>query len=59
MRAFLGSQVSMDGHLKLTDFGFAKRMEAGAVTCGSRVGTPEYMAPELLRGLACAAAASH
>ena len=42
--------VAMDGHLKLTDFGFAKRMQKGAVTCGSRVGTPEYMAPELLEG---------
>jgi len=41
--------VCISGHLKMTDFGFAKKME-GAATRGSCVGTPEYMAPELLKG---------
>ena len=52
----------MDGHLKLTDFGMAKHVEGGKAHRGSRVGTPEYMAPELIRGLPYdlkARAASH
>ena len=43
--------VSMDGHLKLTDFGFAKHMpDIKEGWCTSRVGTPEYMAPEVIKG---------
>jgi protein kinase A len=39
--------VSYQGHMKLTDFGFAKRCTDHAYTM---CGTPEYMAPEILQG---------
>lgn len=39
--------VSYQGHVKLTDFGFAKRVIDRAYTM---CGTPEYMAPEILFG---------
>lgn len=47
--------VGVDGHLKITDFGFAKKMQDAdgqptLNTRGSQVGTPEYMAPELVAG---------
>lgn len=38
--------LECDGYVKIIDFGFAKRLENGSTT--SFVGTPEYMAPELL-----------
>eukprot|EP01116_Phalansterium_solitarium_P021041 TRINITY_DN640_c0_g1_i1.p1 TRINITY_DN640_c0_g1~~TRINITY_DN640_c0_g1_i1.p1 ORF type:complete len:406 (-),score=85.25 TRINITY_DN640_c0_g1_i1:245-1462(-) len=37
------------GHVKLTDFGFAKRMDATGRTY-TVVGTPDYIAPEIIRG---------
>jgi serine/threonine protein kinase len=37
------------GHVKLVDFGFAKQAEADG-RCYSQIGTPQYMAPELLQG---------
>lgn len=42
-----------DGHAYLVDFGLAKaKVEAESVTrAGTMVGTPEYMAPELLNGV--------
>lgn len=33
--------------LQVTDFGFAKKLNRGEMTC-SMVGTPDYMAPEIL-----------
>jgi len=35
------------GYIKVTDFGFAKKLNRGEMTC-SLVGTPDYMAPEIL-----------
>lgn len=37
--------IDSDGYLKLTDFGFAKRVEGRTYTL---CGTPEYIAPEIL-----------
>ncbi|ANB14860.1 putative protein kinase YPK3 [Sugiyamaella lignohabitans] len=41
--------LDADGHLVLTDFGLSKVAEDGS-TCNSLLGTPEYMAPEILLG---------
>lgn len=41
--------VANDGYLKLTDFGFAKQMEAKDRSF-TFVGTPEYVAPEIIKG---------
>jgi serine/threonine protein kinase len=40
--------VCPDGHLKLTDFGLAKRIDAEEATA-TFCGTPEYVAPEMIR----------
>jgi serine/threonine protein kinase len=37
--------VAADGHLKVTDFGFAKRIQDKSYTL---CGTPEYLAPEII-----------
>lgn len=37
--------VAADGHLKITDFGFAKKIEEKTYTL---CGTPEYLAPEII-----------
>lgn len=42
------------GHLKLADFGNAAHLKNGQVVCVSPVGTPDYIAPELLETLSVA-----
>ena len=39
--------IDRQGHVKVTDFGFAKHMKDGTSTM---CGTPEYLAPEIIRG---------
>lgn len=39
--------VASDGHLKITDFGFAKKIEVADRTF-TLCGTPEYLAPEII-----------
>ena len=48
--------VDMEGHLRVADFGFAKRMLPGA-KCFTMCGSAEYMAPEIVvqAGHGCAA----
>jgi serine/threonine protein kinase len=36
------------GNVALTDFGMAKKLQAANQTTNSIVGTPEYIAPEIL-----------
>lgn len=40
--------IASDGHLKLTDFGFAKKIKDRSFTL---CGTPEYLAPEVIMNL--------
>ncbi|KAL9608272.1 MAG: hypothetical protein Q9167_006881 [Letrouitia subvulpina] len=42
--------IDADGHLKLVDFGFAKRLETRETY--TLCGTPEYLAPEVIRNTA-------
>jgi protein kinase X len=39
--------IGSDGHLKITDFGFAKKIVDRSYTL---CGTPEYLAPEIIMG---------
>jgi len=41
--------LNLDGYLKLADFGFAKRLAAKPYRTYTLCGTPEYLAPEILR----------
>lgn len=40
--------IARDGHVKITDFGFAKRLENDKTF--TLCGTPEYLAPEIIKG---------
>lgn len=41
--------LGADGHLKLIDFGFAKDMAGSTGVCWTLCGTPDYLAPEVIR----------
>jgi serine/threonine protein kinase len=43
--------LDCDGHLKLTDFGLSKKFFTGEIKAYSFCGTPEYLAPEILKGM--------
>lgn len=40
--------IAGDGHIKITDFGFAKKIKDKTYTL---CGTPEYLAPEVIRNI--------
>ncbi|CAD8063725.1 unnamed protein product [Paramecium primaurelia] len=40
--------IAKDGHVKITDFGFAKKIGNGKTY--TLCGTPEYLAPEIIKG---------
>lgn len=42
--------LDAQGYLKLIDFGIAKRLEEGKSRTFTMIGTPHYMAPEVMRG---------
>ncbi len=41
--------LDKDGHLRITDFGFAKRLSAPGERTWTLCGTPEYLAPEIIQ----------
>ncbi|EGR30786.1 protein kinase domain protein [Ichthyophthirius multifiliis] len=41
--------VSDDGHLKIADFGLSKQIQIQDELCYTFIGTPEYIAPEIIR----------
>ena len=43
--------LDCDGHVKLTDFGLSKKFFSGEKKTYSLCGTPEYIAPEILKGV--------
>jgi serine/threonine-protein kinase CLA4 len=45
----LVSQVDLDGHVKLADFGFAANLTTEQDKRASVVGTPYWMAPEIIK----------
>lgn len=44
-------QVDLSGKVKLADFGFAAALSAEQDKRASVVGTPYWMAPEIIKGL--------
>lgn len=43
--------LDSEGHVKLTDFGLSKKFFSGEKKAYSFCGTPEYLAPEILKGI--------
>lgn len=43
--------LDSEGHVKLTDFGLSKKFFTGEKKAFSFCGTPEYLAPEILKGV--------
>lgn len=42
--------LDADGHIKLSDFGLIKLLDASSPTTSTFCGTPEYLAPEIILG---------
>jgi serine/threonine protein kinase len=42
--------LDLEGHLRITDFGLSKIMRRDESLTHSFCGTPEYVAPEMVRG---------
>ena len=40
--------ITSDGHVKICDFGFATKLNGPDARATSKVGTPHYLAPEIL-----------
>ena len=40
--------MDIDGYIKVTDFGLAKKLDEDDFTTSTFVGTPEYFAPEMI-----------
>ena len=50
--------LDSEGHIRITDFGLSKKGVEGA-TAHSLCGTPEYLAPEIIRKMVVFSSAPH